>query len=147
MDLTTLFAAITLVFGLLTFDTIRTSDAVFVEVADVPAIEKTNIDQDTLEAEFARELNEVGEVVSIIVPPEIRTQRDIGVTRALGAMLKINDLAYAIETDLGYRSDRLAAARSARCCIRTTANPCSTSSAAVRRPGRFIWHPMAPRCI
>lgn len=107
MDLTTLFAAITLVFGLLTFDTIRTSDAVFVEVADVPAIEKTNIDQDTLEAEFARELNEVGEIVSIIVPPEIRTQRDIGVTRALGAMLKINDLAYAIETDLGYRSDRM----------------------------------------
>jgi len=47
MALTTLFAAISLAFGLLTFETIRTSDRVIVEVADLPRIERTSIDQVT----------------------------------------------------------------------------------------------------
>jgi hypothetical protein len=44
MDLTTLFAAISLAFGLLTFETIRTSDRVIVEAAALPRIERTSID-------------------------------------------------------------------------------------------------------
>ena len=107
MDLTTLFVAVAMAFGLLTFDTIRNSGQVIVEVAEVPAIEKTSIDQETVENEFAAELNRVADIVSIIIPPEIRTQREIGVTRALGSLLKADDLAHAIEVDLGYRSDRL----------------------------------------
>lgn len=107
MDFTTLFLAVAMTFGLLTFDAIRTSGQVILEVAEVPAIEKTSIDQKTVENEFAAELNRVAEIVSIIVPLEIRTQGEVGITRALGSLLKADGLARAIEVDLGYRSDHL----------------------------------------
>ncbi len=107
MDLTTLFAAISLAFGLLTFETIRTSDRVIVEVADLPRIERTSIDQVTVEQEFAEQLNRVAKVISVILPPEVRTQREVGLGKAIGSLLKINDLAYAIEADFGYTPDRM----------------------------------------
>lgn len=107
MDLTTLFAAVAIAFGLLTFDTIRTSDRVVVEVADLPRIDRSSIDQATVEQEFAEQLNRVTKVISVILPPEIRTQREVGVTQAFGSLLKINDLARAIEADLGYTPDRM----------------------------------------
>ena len=63
MDLTTLFAAISLAFGLLTFETIRTSDRVIVETADLPRIERTSIDQVTVEQEFADQLNKMAKII------------------------------------------------------------------------------------
>ncbi len=107
MDLTTLLAAIAVAFGLLTFETIRTADRVIVDVAELPRIDRTSIDQVTVEQEFAAQLNNVASVVSVIVPPEIRTQREVGVGKAIGAALKINDLALALESDLGYSPDRV----------------------------------------
>lgn len=107
MDLTTLFAAIGLAFGLLTFETIRTSDRVVLEVASLPAVERMSIDQETVEHEFAYQLDRVARVVSVVVPPEIKSKRDVGVGQAIGSALKIDELARAIEADLGYTPDRL----------------------------------------
>lgn len=107
MDLTTLFAAIIIAFGLLTFETVRTADRAIVEVADLPRMERTSIDQITVEQEFASGLNSVARVTSVMVPPEIRTNRDVGIGKAIASALKINDLSTALEADLGYSPDRL----------------------------------------
>ena len=105
MDLTTLFAAISLAFGLLTFETIRTSDRVSVEAAGLPRIERTSIDQVTVEQEFADQLNKVAKVISIVLPPEVHTQQEVGLGKAIGSLLKINDLVKAMKTDFGYTPD------------------------------------------
>ncbi len=107
MDLTTLLAAIAIAFGLLTIDTIRRADRVDVEVGEIPRMEKASIDRVTIEQEFARQLNNIASVFSIVVPPEIKTQRDVGIMQAVASSLKIDGLTQAMETDLGYRTDRL----------------------------------------
>ena len=107
MDLTTLLAAIAIAFGLLTVDTIRRADRVNVEVGEMPRMDKASIDRITIEQEFARQLNNIASVFSIVVPPEIKTHRDIGIMQAIASSLKISGLTQAMEADLGYRTDRL----------------------------------------
>jgi len=105
MDLTALFLAASIVIGLVTLDTIRTSDRAVVEVAPLPRFEKISIDHDTVEQEFAEQLSKVAKVVSVILPPEIRTQTDIGLVKAISNMLRITDLTRAVEADFGYEPD------------------------------------------
>jgi tetratricopeptide (TPR) repeat protein len=107
MDFATLFFAFSMVMGLVTFDTIRTSDRAVVEVAPLPKLEKVSIDQVTVEQEFAEQLNKVARVASIVIAPEIRRQTDVGVVKAISNMLRIADLTNAVEADLGYASDRM----------------------------------------
>lgn len=107
MDLTTLLAAIAIAFGLLTVDTIQRADPVNVEVGEIPRMDKSSIDRVTIEQEFARQLNNIASVFSIVAPPEIKTQRDVGILQAVASSLKIDGLTQAMEADLGYRTDRL----------------------------------------
>ncbi len=107
MDLTTLFLAVAIAFGLLTVDTIRRADRVNVEVGEIPRMDKASIDRVTIEQEFARQLNNIASVFSIVLPPEIKTQRDVGIMQAVASSLKIDGLTQAMEADLGYRTDRL----------------------------------------
>ena len=105
MDLTALLLAVSIAFGLLTAEAIRNADRVLIEVADLPRMERTSIDVQTVEAEFAAQIDQVSQVASVVLPPEIRTSSNLGLGSAIANTLKIRDLARALESDLGQAPD------------------------------------------
>jgi tetratricopeptide (TPR) repeat protein len=107
MDLTTLAAALFLAIGLIGADTVLHSGSIVVEVTAAPKMEGEIIDQATLESEFDDQLYEIAKVESVVSPPEIRTSRDQGLGMALAQSVKAEDLAYALQTSVGYAPDRL----------------------------------------
>jgi predicted Zn-dependent protease len=107
MDLTTLAAALLIALGLIGADTIVHAGSIVVEVTAAPSMPGEVIDQATLEAEFDDQLNEVARVESVVSPPEIRTSRDQGIGMALAQAAKAEDVAYALQTAVGYAPDRL----------------------------------------
>ena len=64
MDLTTLAAAVLVVFGLLTADAVMHSGSVAVEVAAPARVTSTIIDQQSLEAAFTAQLDQIASTVS-----------------------------------------------------------------------------------
>jgi predicted Zn-dependent protease len=107
MDLATLAAALFLAIGLIGADTIVHSGSIVAEVTAAPAIAGEVVDQVTLESEFDDQLNEVARIQSVVTPPEIRTSRDQGLGMALAQAVKAEDVAYALQTAVGYAPDRL----------------------------------------
>ena len=107
MDFSTLLAAAVVALGLLTFDTIRHYDRLVIEVTDLPRLDQTSIDRATIEQEVAAELNAISQITSVVVAPEIRTDRDKGIGMAVASFIRLDDLAFALENDLGYAPDRL----------------------------------------
>ncbi len=107
MDLTTLATALLVALGILGADAVINANSVMVEVAAPPKIDKVTIDRDTLEEEFDGELFAIARVASIVEPPEIHASRDQGLGVALARELKLEDVAYALQSELGYKKDRL----------------------------------------
>jgi tetratricopeptide (TPR) repeat protein len=68
---------------------------------------KTSIDKETLEEEFADQLNKIASTTSVIEAPEIRSNSQQGVGMALAQAAKVEFLAYALQDELGYRPDTL----------------------------------------
>jgi len=107
MDLTTLGYIVLLALGLLGTDTVLYSGSVQVEIADVPKIEKLDVDQGTLTYEFESALDEITNNQSVIHPPEIRSSRDQGVGMALAEAFNMQKAAYALQAEVGYKPDHL----------------------------------------
>lgn len=107
MDLTTLFGAVLLAIGLIGADTIGHAGSIVTEVSPAPQMSGEVIDQATLEAEFDDQLFSIAKTPSVIEPPEIRTSRDQGVGMELAQALNAKELAYALQTSVGYAPDRL----------------------------------------
>src|SRR5579872_5798006 len=107
MDLTTLAAALLIALGLIGADTIVHAGSIVVEVTAAPSMPGEAIDQATLEAEFDDQLNEVAKVDSVVSPPEIRTSHEQGIGMAIAQAVKAEDVAYALQTAVGYEPDRL----------------------------------------
>ncbi len=110
MDFYTLTAVLFAAVSLLSVDAVVNSGSVAVEVTTAPQLakmDKLSIDQQTLTLEFEDQLNKVAHTESIINPPEIRpeTERSVGMALALAA--RVDGVAYALQTSLGYRPDRL----------------------------------------
>ncbi|HVH75500.1 MAG TPA: hypothetical protein VM755_11370 [Stellaceae bacterium] len=107
MDLTTLAAAVLLAFGLLGTDAVVHSGSVQVSVAPLPKGAKLSIDETTLETEFDEQLNEITSVPSVVSPPEIRALRDEGLGMAISEALNVQNVAFAVQRQMGYHPDKL----------------------------------------
>ena len=110
MDLTTFAVAVLLALGLLTTDTVVNSGSVLVEVAIAPKIGNVSIDEPTLASVFQNQLDTVVETYSVaptIARPEIRSRREQGVGMALAEAVNAQNLAYALQRQLGYKPDTI----------------------------------------
>jgi len=110
MDLFTLAAAFVVALSLLGADTVIHSGSVAVEVVAAPQITRMttpSIDLPTLEEEFEEQLNRIAGTHSVIEPQEIRSTREQGIGMALAQAAKVENLAYALQAELGYRPDKL----------------------------------------
>jgi len=107
MDLTTLGLAVLLALGLLGTDAVLYSGSVQVEVAAAPKMDKLDVDEATLTNEFEAALDEITNNQSVVHPPEIRSSRDQGVGMALAEAFNFEKAAYALQSEIGYKSDKL----------------------------------------
>lgn len=107
MDITALAAALLVAFGLLTADAVVNANDVVVEVVAPPRSDKYSIDEATLEQTFEGQLQAIAATQSLIDPPEIRARRKQGVALALAQAARVEGVAYALQTEMGYEPDRL----------------------------------------
>ena len=107
MDLTTLAAALLLAVGLLGADAVVHSGSVQVSVAPLPKGAELSIDAASLENEFDEQLNEITTTPSVVVPPEIRSTADEGLGMAIAQALNVQNVAFALQRQMGYRPDKL----------------------------------------
>jgi tetratricopeptide (TPR) repeat protein len=107
MDLTTLAAALLVAFGLLATDAVIHSNSVVIDVSAVPKTDRITIDQATIEEEFGEQLFAIGKIASVVEPPEIRASSDQGIGMALAKEARLEDVAHALQGELGYRPDHL----------------------------------------
>jgi tetratricopeptide (TPR) repeat protein len=107
MDLTTLAAALFLVVGLLGTNAVMRANSVIVEVTAPPKTDKLVIDQATLEQQFTEQLFAIANTASVVVPPEIHGSLDQGIGMAVAREVKMQDVAYALQSELGYNPDKL----------------------------------------
>jgi tetratricopeptide (TPR) repeat protein len=107
MDLTTLATALLLALGLLGTEAVIHANSVVLEVTAPPKSDKLNIDATTIEDEFGDELFAIARVESVVEPPEILASRDQGIGMALAREAKLQELAYSLRGELGYKPDKL----------------------------------------
>jgi tetratricopeptide (TPR) repeat protein len=107
MDLTTLGIGLLLALGLLSADAVMHSNSIIVDVTAPPKTDRIDIDQGTLEQEFDTQLFAVANTPSMVVPLEIRASSDQGLGMALAKEAKLQGIAYALQSELGYHPDRL----------------------------------------
>ena len=107
MDLTTLAGALLLALGLLGANAVMHANSVIVDVSAPPKTDKLIIDQGTLEREFDDQLFAIANTPSIVEPPEIHASHDQGIGMALAREAKLQEVAYALQNELGYNPDKL----------------------------------------
>ncbi len=107
MDLTTLAAAVLVALGLLGVNAVMNANSVIVDVTVPAKMERFNIDQATVEQEFDAQLFTIAKTSSMVVPVEIHASRDQGIGMALAKEAKLENVAYALETEMGIHPDRL----------------------------------------
>ena len=107
MDPTTLLAALVVAVGLLGTDAVLYSGSVQVTVAAPPEIKGISVDKTTLEVEFDDQLNAIAQTASVIRPPDIRSSSDQGLGMALAEAANVQNVAFALQSTLGFNPDRL----------------------------------------
>ncbi len=107
MDLTTITVAVMLALGLLGVDTAIHAGTVSVEVAIAPKIEGVSIDERTLAAEFEDQFDAITATSSVVRPLEIRSREAQGVGLALAEAVGAQNVAYAVQRQLGFTSDSI----------------------------------------
>jgi tetratricopeptide (TPR) repeat protein len=107
MDLTTITVAVMIALGLLGVDTAMHAGTVSVEVAIAPKIESVSIDERTLAAEFEDQFDAITATSSVVRPLEIRSREAQGVGLALAEAFSAQNVAYALQRQLGFTSDSI----------------------------------------
>ena len=107
MDLTTITVAVMLALGLLGVDTAMHAGTVSIEVAIAPKIEGVSIDERTLAAEFEDQFDAITATSSVVRPLEIRSREAQGVGLALAEAVNAQNVAYAVQRQLGFTSDSI----------------------------------------
>jgi tetratricopeptide (TPR) repeat protein len=107
MDIVSLAAALMIALGLLGTDVVMNSDNLVVEVVAPPRGEKLSIDDVTLEQTFANQLHAITDTRSLAQPPEIRASRKQGLGMALAEAARVQGVAHALQTEMGYSPERL----------------------------------------
>jgi tetratricopeptide (TPR) repeat protein len=107
VELTSLTLALVLGLGLLGADTVMRAGSVEVEVAIAPKIENISVDELTLASRFKDQLDEITSTTSIVRPQEIRSRADRGLGMALFEAVHAQNVAFALQRELGYDPDRI----------------------------------------
>jgi tetratricopeptide (TPR) repeat protein len=107
MELTSLTLALVLGLSFLGADTVLRSGSVEVEVAIAPKVENISVDEQTLASRFKDQLDEITSTTSIVRPPEIRSRVDQGLGMALFEAVHAQNVAFALQRELGYSPDRI----------------------------------------
>src|SRR5437764_1740537 len=107
MELTSLTLAVVLGLGLLGADTVLRSGSVEVEVAIAPKVENISVDKETLASRFKDQLDEITSTTAIVRPQEIRSRADQGLGMALFEAIHAQNVAFALQRELGYHPDRI----------------------------------------
>jgi tetratricopeptide (TPR) repeat protein len=107
MDIVSLAAALMIALGLLGTDAVINADNLVVEVVAPPRSEKMSIDDVTLEQIFANQLHSIIDTKSLAQPPEIRASRKQGLGMALAEAARVQGVAHALQTEMGYSPERL----------------------------------------
>jgi Tfp pilus assembly protein PilF len=107
MDLTALVAAVFIALGVLGTDAVINADNLVVEVVAPPRSDKISIDDATLEQTFVNQLHAIAATRSLVDPPEIRAGSKQGLGMALAQATHVENVARALQTELGYEPDRL----------------------------------------
>ena len=107
MELTSLTLAVVLGLGLLGADTVMRAGSVEVEVAIAPKVENISVDEQTLASRFKDQLDEITSTASIVRPQEIRSRADRGLGMALFEAVHAQNVAFALQRELGYDPDRI----------------------------------------
>lgn len=107
MDLTTITFAILVALGFLTVDSVMHSGGVEVEVSAPELVERAVIDRPTIEEAFTHPLWQIAGTVSMVVPPEVRTEHQNGIAMLLAERLHAKDLAFAVQREFGYEHDQM----------------------------------------
>jgi tetratricopeptide (TPR) repeat protein len=107
MELTSLTLAVVLGLGLLGADTVLRSGSVEVEVAIAPKVENISVDEQTLASRFKDQLDDITSTTSVVRPPEIRSRADRGLGMALFEAVHAQNVAFALQRELGYHPDRV----------------------------------------
>ncbi len=131
MDLTTITVAVMIALGLLGVDTAIHAGTVSVEVAIAPKIEGVSIDERTLAAEFEDQFDAITATSSVVRPLEIRSREAQGVGLALAEAFSAQNVAYAVQRQLGFTSDSIRFTPSstrARCAAWSTATATSSGT-------------------
>jgi tetratricopeptide (TPR) repeat protein len=107
MELTSLTLALVLGLGLLGADSVMRAGSVEVEVAIAPKVENISVDEQTLASRFKDQLDEITSTSSVVRPPEIRSHVDQGLGMALFEAVHAQNVAFALQRELGYNPDRI----------------------------------------
>src|SRR5437763_9155348 len=107
MELASLTLALVLGLGLLGADSVMRAGSVEVEVAIAPKVENISVDEQTLASRFKDQLDEITSTTSIVRPPEIRSRVDQGLGMALFEAVHAQNVAFALQRELGYSPDRI----------------------------------------
>jgi tetratricopeptide (TPR) repeat protein len=107
MDLMTLATVLLVAVGLLGADAVMYSNSVVVEVVAPSKIDKMVFDPAMLEDEFDDQMFAIARVESVVKRPDIRASRDQGLGMALAQEANLKSLAYALQSELGYKPDKL----------------------------------------
>jgi len=107
MELTSLTLALVLGLGLLGADSVMRAGSVEVEVAIAPKVENISVDEHTLAWRFKDQLDEITSTASVVHPPEIRSRLDQGLGMALFEAVHAQNVAFALQRELGYNPDRI----------------------------------------
>src|SRR5207237_2255484 len=107
MELTTLALALVLGLGLLGADSVLHAGSVEVEVAIAPKVENISVDEQTLASRFKDVFDEITSTASVVRPPEIRSRIDQGLGMALFEAVHAQNVAFALQRELGYSPDRI----------------------------------------
>jgi len=107
MDFATLAVSVLLAIGLLGVNAAFHANSVIVEVTAMPKSDRFIIDQTTLEQEFDDQLFAIAKIPSVVEPPEIHASDDQGLGMAIAKEARLQEVAYALQSALGFNPDRL----------------------------------------
>jgi tetratricopeptide (TPR) repeat protein len=107
MDITSLFMVMMLIASAVGVDTVLHPTSVVLDAAVAGKLDKLTIDADTLDGMLVYEVTEICSTPSILSPPEIRAGSSKGLGMALAETLRVQSVALALQTELGYQPEQI----------------------------------------
>jgi tetratricopeptide (TPR) repeat protein len=107
MDITTLVMVMMLIASAVGVDTVLHPTSVVLDAAVAGKLDKLTIDADALDGMLVYEVTAICSTPSILSPPEVRAGSTKGLGMALAETLRVQSVALALQTELGYQPEQI----------------------------------------